>query len=346
MNNKQTSRIFFGFVVILTLCGVLYLFKDYLLVIFTGLLLALGTANIQNKFLNLFNGKQFQASLATTAVFCAFFILPFIYGISILASNLLNLNPDQIAQITQKITNYELPSFLQNEQIKNFILSIDFASISKNTADIFKNMLLNTANFIIELGFIIVFFFFSHLYGSKFGQYFKQIFPINTADLEDIFFEISNTMSVVFYSTIANAVFQGFLFALIAWFFGYNGVLFWILFAFASLIPIVGGALIFVPLCLYELSMGNTANSVIILVYCIIIISTLADNFIKPLMISFINEKLLKSPTKMNELLIFFSILAGIGSFGFWGMILGPAIVSLTCGVLKLFVSLKDKNLI
>ena len=44
----------------------------------------------------------------------------------------------------------------------------------------------------------------------------------------------------------------------------------------------------------------------------------------------------IKSNTKVNELLIFFSIIAGLSTFGFWGMILGPAITTLFISSLKL----------
>ena len=102
-----------------------------------------------------------------------------------------------------------------------------------------------------------------------------------------------------------------------------------ILYAFASLVPIVGGALIFVPISIYELANGNTLNAIIIFLYSIIMIATIADNFIKPLIIRFINSKLVSSPANINELLIFFAMLAGLSTFGFWGIILGPAIVTL-----------------
>ena len=41
--------------------------------------------------------------------------------------------------------------------------------------------------------------------------------------------------------------------------------------------------------------------------------------------------------TKMNELVIFFSIIAGLATYGFWGMILGPAITAFFLTILKLF---------
>ena len=74
-------------------------------------------------------------------------------------------------------------------------------------------------------------------------------------------------------------------------------------------------------------------------------ISTLADNFIKPLIIKFINQKLVKTKAKMNELVLFFAGVAGLSSFGFWGVILGPAIVTLTTATLRLYVLLKERGI-
>jgi predicted PurR-regulated permease PerM len=56
-----------------------------------------------------------------------------------------------------------------------------------------------------------------------------------------------------------------------------------------------------------------------------------------------INQRLLdENDAKMNELVIFFAILAGLSTFGFWGMILGPAITAFFLTVLKLFEARSD----
>ena len=115
------------------------------------------------------------------------------------------------------------------------------------------------------------------------------------------------------------------------------------MFAFASLIPVVGGALIYVPMCVYELAIGEKITALIVLIYSVVIISTLADNFVKPLIIKFINKKLGSTKTNLNEMLIFFAMMAGISTFGFWGMILGPAIVTMFVATLSSYDALKKK---
>ena len=40
---------------------------------------------------------------------------------------------------------------------------------------------------------------------------------------------------------------------------------------------------------------------------------------------------------RLDSLVIFFAIIAGLATFGFWGMILGPAITAFFLAILKVF---------
>jgi predicted PurR-regulated permease PerM len=92
------------------------------------------------------------------------------------------------------------------------------------------------------------------------------------------------------------------------------------------------------PFMIYEFSIGETSNAIFIVIYSIVVISIIADTFVKPLIIKEINNRMLKEDdTRINELIIFFAIIAGLATFGFWGMILGPAITAFFLTVLKLF---------
>lgn len=117
-----------------------------------------------------------------------------------------------------------------------------------------------------------------------------------------------------------------------------------ILFSFASLIPIVGGALIYILVSIFEFANSNVTGAIIILLFSVIFISTVVDNFFKPQVIKFINKKLVKNPTKTDKILIFFAMIAGISTFGIWGMILGPAIITFFISSVKVYMSIQEKN--
>ena len=144
-------------------------------------------------------------------------------------------------------------------------------------------------------------------------------------------------MEVVFYSIVVTAIFEGILFGLISSFYGFNGLLLGTIYGFASLIPVVGGILMWLPIALYEFSIGHTNNALVIIIYTIVIISIIADTFIKPLIIKHIDTIVLENEKSLNEMLIFFSMIAGLSTFGFWGLIIGPAITTLFVTIVDLF---------
>jgi len=72
-------------------------------------------------------------------------------------------------------------------------------------------------------------------------------------------------------------------------------------------------------------------------------ISVIADTIIKPMIIQVIQENLLKSTIPINSIVIFFSIIAGMSTYGFWGMILGPAVTSFLIAITKVYLDYNEK---
>ncbi|NDJ27099.1 AI-2E family transporter [Campylobacter sp. MIT 12-8780] len=346
----MNGKFFFIGLILVVLCLLLYLFKSFLMVIAIASLMAVATSNINAKFLSLFHGKKVLAASSTTTLMLLLFFVPFFYAITKMGVALKNFDISHLNATLLYFKNYQfnLPESLAflEPKIREFIASIDLNSLSKNAFTQLGNFTKIGAKFLTDMVLIIVFYFFANLYGTQLIIYLKSVIPISKEELNEILSEVGNVMAVVFYSTAVISILEGILFALIIAFFGYDGVLFGIIFAFSSLIPAVGGALVYVPLSLYEFALNGWQNAAWIFLASIIIISLIADTFIKPLIIKWINEKLVKTPTQINELLIFLSMLAGISSFGFWGIILGPAILTFFISTIKMYVILKDKKLV
>ncbi|ECK7578638.1 AI-2E family transporter [Campylobacter coli] len=346
----QTGKIFLICFILVVLSLLLYLFKGFLLVIIIASLMAVATSNANAKFLSLTNGRKFLASMLTTACMVLLFFAPFVYAMIELAKALKNFDINLVTQTLNYVKNYQftLPeslSFLE-PKIKEFLASIDLNSISKQILSYASSFTKSGAKFLIDMVLICVFYFFANLYGTELVIYLKSIIPIDKKELDDVLSEVGNVMAVVLYSMVIVAIFQGALFGLITMFYGYDGILMGVIFAVSSLIPAIGGALIYVPVSLYEFASNNLNSALVIFIYSVIVISFIADTLIKPLIIKWINKKLVKTPTKINELLIFLAMIAGISTFGFWGIILGPAILTFFVSTLRMYVILKDKNLI
>jgi predicted PurR-regulated permease PerM len=151
-------------------------------------------------------------------------------------------------------------------------------------------------------------------------------------------------MEIVFYSIIVTAIFEGVLFGIMMSYFGFNGVFFGVIYGFASLIPIIGGVVVWAPVSLYVWTKIDVQSAIIIASYSIVVISIIADTFIKPMIIEVIKRDFLKSTLQINSILIFFSILAGMSTYGFWGMILGPAITSFLIAITKVYLDYSEVN--
>ncbi|HEC1837173.1 TPA: AI-2E family transporter [Campylobacter jejuni] len=346
----QNGKFFLISFILVILFLLLYLFKGFLLVIIIASLMAVATSNINAKFLNLTKGHKFLASILTTACIVLLFFAPFVYAMIELAKALKNFDINLVTQTLDYVKNYQftLPesfNFLE-PKIKEFLASIDLNSISKQILSYASSFTKSGAKFLIDMVLICVFYFFANLYGTELVIYLNSIIPIDKKELDDVLSEVGNVMAVVLYSMVIVAIFQGALFGLITIFYGYDGILMGVIFAVSSLIPAIGGALIYVPVSLYEFASNNLNSALVIFIYSVIVISFIADTLIKPLIIKWINKKLVKTPTKINELLIFLAMIAGISTFGFWGIILGPAILTFFVSTLRMYVILKDKNLI
>ncbi|WP_024955298.1 AI-2E family transporter [Sulfurospirillum arcachonense] len=342
----KNSKFFLGALFLIILFWVLRLYEPFLLTLTIASLLAIATYNINLKLFQITNNKIIAASLSTLLLSILFFG-PIVYIITSIGSTVKHFDPTIIEKIITYLSSLDLQlpdtiSFLK-PKIDDFFTHFDITNITSNTLSYAAFIGKNSAEFLKDMFLIIIFFFFANLYGGDLVKYIKNLTPLDNQEIDLVIKEVANVMSVLFYSILVTAIFEGALFSIMGVMFGYNGLLLGILYGFASLIPVVGGALMWVPICAYELARGNLVDAIIIASYSVVVISIIADTFIKPLIIKYINT-LAKIPTKINELLIFFAIIAGLSTFGFWGMILGPAITALFISILKLYELLKNKH--
>ena len=317
------------------------LYAPFLLIITIALLLAISTSEIQNFFEKLFKHKLLSA-LASSFMLASLFFAPLGYFLTTLTIKLNTIDPQVFYNVEVYIKNFiETPPeyllFLK-PYISDGLKDLDIHSLTSNTIAITAKIGAFSAGFVKNAFLVIVFYFFAQYNGSSISTFLKRVVQMSLAETDILVKDVSSVMSVVFYSILVNAMFQGILFGVAISFMGHNGLLFGIMYGFASLIPIVGGALMWIPFMIYELSLGNSTNAIFIVLYSIIVISIVADTFVKPLIIKEINTRLLEDDSmRMHELVIFFAIIAGLTTFGFWGMILGPAITAFFLTILKLF---------
>ncbi len=314
------------------------LFNPFLKAISVSILLAVATNSLTHLLDKKLKSRILASSIMTIGLASIFFV-PILYCIFSFANFFNHVNQESLISMLAGIKTY-IQNFSTNltylkDLVDDIITKIDVGKIAENMFSLGAYLGKNSAKFMIDIVMILIFFFFFTLYSSSIVLFIKNLLPIKREDSIVLFYESSNVMTVVLYSILVTAIFEGFLFGFFLTFFGYDGLLCGVLYGFASLIPVIGGVIMWLPIVIYE-STTSLTNAIIIAVYSILMISVIADTFIKPMIIKYINKKVVKTPTTINELLIFFSIVAGLSTFGFWGMIIGPAMVTFFISIMLL----------
>lgn len=315
------------------------LFAPFLKAIIVAVLLSVATGSMYNLIKN-GSKSNLMTTIYMTIILSAVFFIPLVYFIFNIVGFVNGIDQEVVINMYSytKDLVYNIPDQYAGikEQLVLLLEKVDVRVIIEKMISFAAFVGKNSASFMIDMVMILVFYFFINLYKASLSAYLIELVPLNHEDSKTLFLESSNVMSIVLYSILVTAVFEGLLFGIFITFFDFDGILLGVLYGFASLIPVIGGALMWLPLAIYEIVTGNITNAIIIVSYSIIVISFIADTIIKPIIIKYINLKVVKNPTKINELLIFFSIVAGLSTFGFWGMIIGPAMVTFFISIMQL----------
>ncbi len=328
---------------LLVLYGIWYLYRPFLMPIFIASLLALATNNL-NYFFTKYIKFSIPRAVIMTLILGLLFFAPIVYALNASTQIINNFDPAVVDKIVSLKHSLHLPDYLGfiKPHIKEFLDSLNSKEITANIVHFASGILKKSAGFFKDMFLILIFYFFANLYSKELVRFLKDILPFD--ENSPFFQEISGVMSVVFYSTLLTAILEGALFGIIVSFFGYDGLLFGILYGFASLVPVVGGLIMWLPVSLYEYASGATTNALIIAIYSIVVISIIADTFIKPLIIKYAREHITKNSTQINEIVIFFAIIAGLTTYGFWGMVIGPAITTFFISLAKIYQVLLDEE--
>ena len=99
-----------------------------------------------------------------------------------------------------------------------------------------------------------------------------------------------------------------------------SALLFGFLTCFATVIPIVGTALVWFPLAAYLALSGDWTHAIGLLLYCGLIVTNI-DNLIR-----FILQKKMADT---HPLITIFGVVIGLSLFGFMGVIFGPLLLSI-----------------
>jgi predicted PurR-regulated permease PerM len=347
---------FLSYLTLFLLAASLYIFSSYLHYILVAAVLALCTSHGLTALVQFFKRPSLpsfirkQSNFISATILTLFFLCmifaPLVYFVSETYSQMSNVDIEHVKDVTMQMVD-QVVSFTDSIPIvHNFLNSLKTEGFSA-LKGISMEAIYKTVNgvasgaggLVVQIGWILIFYFLFNLNGKQILVFAARVMPTSFEHEQYLYRECTGTVAVVFYGTLFNMLAQGITFGILMIFIGdYDAFYLGVLAGFCSVIPIIGAALVYIPIIALELVAGNFINVLVILIVVWGVMGFFIDNILRIIFISNL-KRIFGFEYTMNEILILLSILAGIASFGFWGLIIGPSVIALSLAAANLYSS-------
>lgn len=163
--------------------------------------------------------------------------------------------------------------------------------------------------------------FFLLLDGPQILSALRRFLPLREAERDVLLDKFVSVTRATLKGTLVIGAIQGTLAGLAFWVAGIDHAMFWgAIMVVLSVIPMLGGALVWVPACIVLALTGHALKALLLAAFCGLIVGSV-DNVLRP--------RLVGRDTEMHDLMILFSTLGGLIAFGPIGFIIGPIIAAL-----------------
>jgi len=186
---------------------------------------------------------------------------------------------------------------------------------------------LSAAAFELVLMLIMLYFFLRD--GARFRAQIRRVSPLSKAQADEVMQQVAGTMRGALSALLLVPIIQGALATVGYWMLGVPNALLWGgITTLVAFLPLIGTPLVWVPVCIYLAVQGQVWQSVVLAVYCTVVVAG-ADNVLRPW--------IMKGSTNIHPLWSFLAILGGLVSFGALGLLVGPLILSLGVSALHIY---------
>jgi predicted PurR-regulated permease PerM len=256
------------------------------------------------------------------------FAVPIFLSIQLLSHKVVGLvnNPTEIIANAKLVGHkVELLTGIQ------FITDSNILSFQKQLASFLPGILNSTANIVSNLAIMFFLLYYLLTKGREVERFLNHFIPLKEENVTLLGEETKNMVKANAIGIPILAIIQGVIATLGYWMFSVEDPILWgFLTAICSMIPIVGTALIWVPITAWLFASGNTNHGIWLLIYALVIITNI--DYVARLSI-------LRSLMDVHPLVTIFGVIVGLGLFGFWGVIFGPLLISYFIILIKIYMN-------
>jgi predicted PurR-regulated permease PerM len=205
--------------------------------------------------------------------------------------------------------------------------------LARNAAELLVTMVNRVSRQTFELIAHVLIAFFTMFYFFRDGpvllERLKYFSPLAENYEDELIRRFRAVSRATVKGTLLVAVIKGALGGLTFWAFDIEAAALWgVVMGFLSVLPVVGPWLVMYPAGFIMILLGDVWAGVAILLIATFVVSSL-DNWLEPIVVG--------RGAGMHDLLVFFSMLGGIATFGVMGFIVGPLIAALFRTLLDIY---------
>jgi predicted PurR-regulated permease PerM len=194
---------------------------------------------------------------------------------------------------------------------------------------------LDTFAFVASLGVTLYLAFFLVRDGDELARIARSALPVPPQFKQELVDKFMAVVRATVKGSLLVAAIQGTLGGIAFWFLDVKGALLWaVVMAFLSLLPLFGAALVWLPVAAWLLLSGHPWQGLALVAYGMFVIG-LADNLLRPILVG--------KDAGMPDYVVMITTLGGMAVFGINGFILGPTIAAMFIAVWHLAIDRRPR---
>ncbi len=340
MNDTRFRQAFLILLLVVISAAFLAMVRVFLLTVVLAALFAGVVHPVYRRAVALFRGRTRLAAIATLLMLLVLVIGPLFIVASAVANEASRVNetilprvqqlvdePGEFERRLRPLPGYEIIAPYRNQIITKAGELVGGAGVW--VFDALSATTRATAVFIFHFVVLLYTMFFFLIDGPRMLRTVLTYLPLADADKERMLERFVSVTRATLKGTVLIGTAQGMLGGLAFWVVGIDGAVFWgTVMTVLSIVPGVGGALVWVPAAIILLATGKLWQAVALTLFCALIVGSV-DNLLRPILVG--------RDTQLHELLIFFSTIGGLLLFGAMGFIVGPLLAALFVTVWEMF---------
>jgi len=189
-----------------------------------------------------------------------------------------------------------------------------------------KGTITNLATFLLNVVLVAFTLFFFFRDGPIILGHLQRVIPVELEMSGGIYQLVGKVIRAAIYGVVAMSLIKGVLAGLAFWVLGLHAPALWgAAGAIASVVPVFGISLVWVPAAVVLWVQGMTVKALLMVIWGLTVLS-LIDNVLYPLLV--------RSQVRLHTLVVFISTLGGLRVFGFLGFVLGPIVATLALALI------------